>query len=152
MTKDDILNEFPNFEENIRNLTSLDGVRYFYHITPNNAEDIINEGLFLKENRLSSTTIELPDEFYDDPISYCLGERGHGYRENASIVLLGIPEDEVDYAIEQNYSERGHWNEFDDPNFVIPSQYIIGYIDTNDFSINLNSDYILANEYDDLKL
>ena len=96
--KEEILLRNPSFENVFRELISLDDMRYFYHVTNQNADDICNEGLYLIENRLDSTTIEIPQEFIDDPINYCLQENGNNYRKNPNIVLLGIPQDEVDYG------------------------------------------------------
>ncbi len=146
MTKEDILYENPDFEEVFNDLISLEGIRYFYHVTPNNAQDICDEGLYLKEKRLFSTTIEIPEEFKDDPITYALQERGEGYRKNASIVLLGIPEDEVKTAVEKSIDRPRNWNQFEPAEYVIPPHYVIGFIDTNDFSIIINEKYEYASE------
>lgn len=152
MTKEDILYENPDFEEKFKELVSLEDIMYYYHITPNNADEICEDGLYLLENRLSSTTIKIPEEFIKDPIEYALHERGEGYRKNASIVLLGIPEDEVDYAIEKNRNKPSNWNEFEYPEFLIPPHYIVGYIDTNDFNIIINPKYELLNEYESFNI
>ena len=146
-TKEDVLYENPDFEEKFNDLTSIEGVRYFYHITPENAEDICEEGLYLIEDRLSSTTIEIPEEFKSDPIEYALECRGEGYRKNASIVLLGIPEDEVDTAVERSVDKPKNWNSFERPDYLIPPHYIIGYIDTDTFDITINEKYELLSEY-----
>lgn len=147
-TKEEVLFENPDFEERFRSLISLDGIRYFYHITPANPEDICEDGLYLLENRLSSTTIEIPEEFIKDPIEYALECRGEGYRKNASIIILGIPEEAVKCAIEKSDKIPTNWNDFEKPEYVIPSHFIIGFIDTNNFEIVLNDKYELIDEYD----
>lgn len=144
--KEEILLRNPSFENVFRELISLDDMRYFYHVTNQNADDICNEGLYLVENRLDSTTIEIPQEFIDDPINYCLQENGNNYRKNPNIVLLGIPQDEVDYAIENNYEKPKSWNKDEQPLYVIPANYIIGYIN-NDFEIVINEQYEFLNEH-----
>ena len=92
--KEEILARNPNFENEFRELVSLDGMRYFYHVTNQNGDEICNDGLYLVDKRLDSTTIEIPQEFIDDPINYCLQENGENYRKNPNIVLLGIPEED----------------------------------------------------------
>lgn len=144
--KEEILLRNPSFEDVFRELVSLDDMRYFYHVTNQNGDDICNEGLYLVENRLDSTTIEIPQEFIDDPINYCLQENGNNYRKNPNIVLLGIPQDEVDYAIENNYEKPKLWNKDEQPLYVIPANYIIGYIN-NDFEIVINEQYEFLNEH-----
>ncbi|NLC48664.1 MAG: hypothetical protein GX758_04825 [Tenericutes bacterium] len=144
--KEKILMDNPEFEEQFRELVGLEDVSYFYHVTPEDPEQICEEGLFLLENRLSSTTIEIPQEFIDDPITFSLGERGDGYRENASIILLGIPDENVKYAIEKNYVKPRSWNNIEFPEYVIPPTYIIGYIDTSTVELTLNEKYDLLEE------
>ena len=109
--KEEILLRNPNFEDEFRELVSLDGMRYFYHVTNQDGDEICNEGLYLVENRLDSTTIEIPQEFIDDPINYCLQENGENYRKNPNIVLLGIPEEDVKYAIVKNYNKPKNWSQ-----------------------------------------
>lgn|SRR5574344_1223129 len=144
--KEKILMDNPDFVEQFNNLTGLEDVSYFYHVTPNDANEICDEGLFLVEKRLSSTTIEMPQEFKDDPIEFCLHERGEGYRKNASVVILGIPTEDVKHAIEINYSKPKCWNEIEPPEYVIPPQYVAGFIDTDTFELVLNEKYDLLDE------
>lgn len=135
-----------NFIETFNELLSIDNTRYFYHVTNQNPDYILQQGLFLFENRLSSTTIEIPEEFKKDPINYCLQEKGENYRKDPFIVLLGIPTEEVKYAIVKNYEMPISWDKEDFPKFVIPSQHIIGYINTSDFEITLNENYNFIND------
>jgi len=140
-------NKYEDFINDFNELLSLEDTRYFYHVTPNDPDEICDKGLFLVENRLSSTTIEIPDEFRTDPVNYALNERGEGYRKNASIIILGIKDDEVEYAIQRNYDKPDSWNEFEFPDYVIPPNYIAGYIDTNNIEIVINEKYDLLNEH-----
>lgn len=144
--KDEILARNPGFENEFRELVSLDGIRYFYHITNKNGDDICEEGLYLVEKRLLSTTIEIPQEFIDNPIDYCLQENGENYRKNPNIVLLGIPEEEIDYAITKNYNKPKNWDKDEPPLYIILANYIIGYIN-KDFEIIINEQYEFLNEH-----
>lgn len=141
MTEKELLKE--KFDE----ITSLEDIKYFYHVTNMDPSKICAQGLFLVENRLSSTTIEVPQEFKDNPVEYCTQERGNNYRKDPSIIILGIPEENVEYAVVKNYEEPIEWNGEEFPNYVIPSEYIIGYINTNDFDFTLNENYAYANEF-----
>ena len=51
-------------------------IRYFYHVTNTDCNEILENGLYMVEKELYTTMIELPDEFYKDPISYSKGEKG----------------------------------------------------------------------------
>lgn len=145
--KEEILMNNPNFEEIFSELTSLEGIQYFYHVTNANADYICEQGLFLQEKRLSSTTIEIPEEFKEDPINYCLQEKGDNYRKNPNIVLLGIPEEEVEFAITKNYEQPHSWDNEELPQFIIPTKYVIGYINTTSFTIIVNENYEFINEH-----
>lgn len=138
---------YEEFIEKFRELISLEDVTYLYHVTNMDADKICEQGLFLLENRLSSTTIEIPQEFIDNPVNYCLQENGDNYRKNPSIVLLGIPTENIKFAIEKNYEMPLCWEQDEFPKFIIPSRYIIGYIDTNNFEITINENYELINEH-----
>ena len=141
----EILN--PNFVDTFNELTSLDDVRYLYHVTNVDPNLILEEGLFLQENDIFTTTIEIPKEFFNDPIQYCLDERGKEYRENPYIVLLGIPIEHFNTCVVKNYKEPSIWDKEQLPKFIIPSEYILGYIDTNNFNITINENYELINEH-----
>ena len=141
MTEKELLKE--KFDE----VTSLEDIKYFYHVTNMNPNTICQQGLFLVENQLSSTTIEIPQEFKDDPAEYCTQERGNNYRKEPCIIILGIPEENVKYAVVKNYEEPMEWNLEEFPKYVIPSEYIIGYINAMDFSFTLNENYAYANEF-----
>lgn len=145
--KEHILMSNPDFENTFAELTSLEGIRYFYHVTNVNADNICEQGLFLQEKRLSSTTIEIPEEFKEDPITYCLQEKGDNYRKNPNIVLLGIPDEEVEFAVVKNYELPRFWEKEELPQYIIPAKYIIGYIDTTTFAININEYYEFINEH-----
>ena len=144
--KEEILLKNPDFENDFRELISLDGIKYFYHVTNQDGNEICNDGLYLAENRLSSTTIEIPQEFIDDPINYCLQENGEYYRKNPNIVLLGIPKEDLKCAIVENYQTPKNWNQDEPPLYVIPPNYIIGYIN-KDFDIITNEQYEFINEH-----
>ena len=145
--KEEILLRNPEFENDFRELVSGEEMKYYYHVTSINPDHILEEGLYLSEDKLTSTTIEIPEEFVISPIEYCLGEKGTEYRKNPKIILLGIPEDELDQAVLPNGEVASEWTQEEYPNYVIPTRYVIGYIDTDDFEIVLNEAY----EYSDNK-
>lgn len=66
-----------DFIESFQNLTSLENVTYFYHVTNHNPVDILNEGLYMIGSKIYETAIEIPKEFIEQPIEYSLNERGN---------------------------------------------------------------------------
>lgn len=145
--EEDIIKVNSSFDEDFRDLISLEDIKYLYHVTNANGDLICEEGLFLQENRLDSTTIEIPKEFKKNPTEYALGERGNEYRENPNIVILGIPYEEIEYAIQKNFNNPKDWTKEELPNYVIPSKYIVGFINTNNLEIIKNENYEFIDEY-----
>ena len=44
-----------NFIETFNEITSLEGVRYFYHVTDNNPNNILEEGLYMVDKNIYTT-------------------------------------------------------------------------------------------------
>ena len=134
------------FLEQFNEVMSWENVKYFYHVTNCNPELILSEGLFLVENNIFSTAIEIPEEFKKDPINYCDNEKGRFYRKNPFIVLIAIDTDKIDYLVQPSIYPPQDWIIEDEPNFYIPSKYILGYIDTTQYKLVLNEEFELTDE------
>ena len=125
--------------EQFKQLTNLTEVTYYYHVTNNNPEDILNDGLYMVGSNIYETAIEIPEEFRENPAQYALGERGNlGYRENASIIIIGIFEDKQDELIKPATIIPSGWNADELPNYYIPKENILAYIDTNTLELIVN--------------
>jgi hypothetical protein len=127
--------------EQFQNLTSLEDVKYFYHVTNLNPLNILNEGLYLIGNNIYETAIEIPDEFKENPIEYALKERGNiGYRENASIILIGIDEEEKDNLLNKTNTKPISWTNEEPPSYYIAKENILGYINTTSLELVINEE------------
>lgn len=117
---------------------------YFYHITgAGNGEKINEEGLLMADPHLWSTTIEITPEMITDPHKFVSEEKGNNLRQTDEMVLIGCPKEDVEYLVAPN--ESLSWNAEEKADYVIPHDYIIGYIDMRnadeEFFITLNSNY-----------
>ena len=137
---------YQEFIEKFKNSVSLDGVTYYYHVTDINPKRILEEGLFMMDDKIYKTAIQIPKEFIDDPITYCEGEKGNFYRKNPSIVIIGIDNDNIDDLVREIEYYPSEWMNDEMPNFYISPKYILGYINTNDYEYVLNGEYDLADE------
>lgn len=126
-------------EELIENL-NLEEMDYYYHITSKGfGMDIIENGLYMEESDLRSTTIKLPDEFLEDPVGYCRNEYKDGHVKRQEMVLIGCYKDEGERLIGRT----------DLPKYVgdqklcylIRSENIIGYIDLESLNVIYNPEY-----------
>ena len=135
-----------NFDNEFRNIISLEGVRYFYHVTDRNPESIFENGLYLVDKDIYTTAIEIPEEFKNNPTEYILNERGNFYRNNAKIIIIAVEEDKFDNLLVDTNQIPDNWEQIDNPSCYIPSNNILGYIDTNSLEIIENENYDLLDE------
>ena len=121
---------------------------YFYHITGHGVGNIILEkGLMLSENRLTSTTVRITPDMIENPTEFIESEHGQNIRKTDEMVLLGCPEESISQMIEVNNESRDSWNEDDAAEYIISSRYVIGYIDMDTFDIVYNDYYEYSDGY-----
>lgn len=137
------------FNEEVKSILDFsDDMAYFYHITGHGIGNIIlEEGLMLSENRLTSTTVRITPDMIEDPIEFVESEHGNNIRKTDEMVLLGCPEEFINQMIEVNNEVRDAWNEDDDAEFIISPRYVIGYIDMDTFEITYNENYEYSDGY-----
>ena len=124
-------------------------IRYFYHVNNTDCNEILENGLYMVENELYTTMIELPDEFYKDPISYSKGEKGMKgtYRENGNLVIIGIANEDINDAVRKVDYIPDEWNLDDRPNYYLPNEYILGYIDSDEEEFIFNEEFRYNDTY-----
>ena len=123
-----ILKESLDFENN----------RYFYHITSKGVgSEIVDRGLFLEEPSLNSTTIEITPSMMDEIGKYIEAEYvPHSVMKREEMVILGIPNDEIDYVIEKSNDYLP---------YIINNKYVLGYIDLQTLELFKNEEYEFSN-------
>ena len=126
-------------EELLENL-NLEEMCYYYHITSKGfGMDIIENGLYMEENDLSSTTIKLPVEFIKNSEEYCKKEYKNSHIKRQEMVLIGCYKDE-----ENNLIERTDIAKFCGDkklSYLIRSENILGYIDLETLNVIYNPEY-----------
>lgn len=126
--------------EELINSLDFQNNRYFYHITGQGfGDEIIEEGLALEESDLRTTTIEIPKEMIDNPIEYCQSEYSNTLVKRQEMVIIGCEKNEVGYIVEE--SDIPKWVGDQKLGFIIPSEYILGYIDLKTLEVTYNSEY-----------
>lgn len=126
-------------EELIENL-DLEEMNYFYHITGKGyGDDIINEGLFLLEKELRTTTIPLPIEFLKNPQEYCESEYTTTLVKREEMVIIGCEKGEEKYIVEKLDDSKWIGNQKFD--YMVSNRYILGYIDLETFEVTYNYEY-----------
>ena len=122
----------------------FDNMKYFYHITEQGSGDkILEEGLLMADKHLWSTTIEITPEMIKDPYNFIKGERRNNIRNTDEMVIIGCEKEDIDYLVTKN--DFYGWNQEEDANYIIPRDFIVGYIDMRsddeDYSLILNPNY-----------
>ena len=125
-------------EELINNL-DFENNRYFYHITSQGyGDEIIEEGLFLEDRNLNSTTIEIPEEMIEDPVSYCESEYVDGLIKRQEMVIICCEKGEEQYIVRN--CDIPKWLGNQKLDYFIPIEYILGYIDLNTLDVKYNEE------------
>ena len=127
-------------EELIQSL-DLGEMNYYYHITSHGlGDDILENGLYLENKDLSSTTVKLSNDILENFENYCKDEYVDNLVKRQEMVIIGVPKDEEDYLVEKAYIPK----KIDDRvlNYFINSENILGYIDLETLEVIYNLDYI----------
>lgn len=139
------------FNDRFNELTNLEDIIYYYHITNENVENILENGLYMVEDKIYTTAIEIDNDFKSNPLEYAEKEithsHAHSYRENAKIVIIGIDKDNKSNLIQDYVENNIDWSNDNKANYYIPSNYIIGYIDVINKDIIVNDNYEYIEEY-----
>ena len=119
----------------------FENMAYFYHVTgAGNGSLICENGLFMKEENIRTRLF--PDMLLDSD-TFIKSERGHNLRDASEMVIIGCYKDDVDDLVRINgENDSILWTDESSSVYVIPSEFIIGYIDMKDldrdFKIRLN--------------
>ena len=118
----------------------LEEMDYYYHITSKSyGMDIIENGLYMAENDLRSTTIKLPDEFFDDLEGYSRSEYKSGHVKRQEMVLIGCYKGEGNGLIRKTDIPKFFGSQ--KLNYLIRSENILGYIDLDTLNVIYNPEY-----------
>ena len=99
----------------------------------------------MEEKELRSTTIEIKSEMIKDVKNFILNERGNNVRKTDEMVIISCPKEEVNYLVKNNNYISSNWENDKTPEYIIPSEYIMGYIDMREseenFTFTANENY-----------
>ncbi|MBQ9071730.1 MAG: hypothetical protein IJY25_01045 [Bacilli bacterium] len=136
------MNELQEFIENL----DLETNNYYYHITGKGfGDEIIEEGLSLEDRNLNSTTIEVPIEMLNDPVSYCTGEYSNSTVKRQEMVIIGCEKGEEEYIVTKAYQPK--WMGDQRLDYLVPNEYVLGYIDLETLEVIYNFDYKYGGRY-----
>ena len=126
--------------ELIENL-DLEELDYYYHITSRGyGDDIIENGLYLEESDLVTTTVKLPKEMLENPEEYCASEYSDSTTKRHEMVIIGCSKDEGNNIIFN--ADIPKWLGDQELRYLIRSENILGYIDLETLDVEYNPEYI----------
>jgi len=127
------MNELEELMENL----DLDNYRYFYHVTASSeGSEILEHGLFLEDNNLYSTTIELPEEMITNPVEYCQNENKGRFSRREKMIIIQSEIDDVENLIIDSGNLICRYDQ--GMKYLIPLSNILCLIDLNDLSVEYN--------------
>ena len=127
-------------QELIENL-DLEEMDYYYHITSKGfGARILENGLYMQEADLSSTTIKLPHEMLEDPEQYCKSEYTNGLVKRQEMVIIGCYKGDERHLIDQ--ADIPELVGAQRLNYLIRSENILGYIDLETLNVIYNPEYM----------
>lgn len=137
----------PQYIEQLQNLTNLanrQNISYYYHGAPsqNIAQKIMTEGLYMQYNDINRTAKK--ELSSDEILNYSYGHDNVGRH---AIVIIAVPKDvnPVNINSNNNITICGTGQglaQFDfNPQYIIPSEYIVGYIDKDAKQLIANPNY-----------
>ncbi len=122
----------------------FDNMAYFYHITGSGiGEEICENGLLMENKDLISTTIRIKKDMLIDIDNFIINEHGNNIRETNEMVIIGCPIEDINHIVEKNEYISVKWSNEFPPKYIIPSEYIMGYIDMteDEYYITKNPNY-----------
>ena len=134
------------FSKELSLIGSINELRLFCHFTDKDIEQILNEGLYMKQKSWNTTMIELSEEEKKNLTEFLLSEMGQNPDITWKIgaIIIAVPK-EYGY----NFIEKGeeHSDDIDDMPFHVPQEYILCSIDLINENINYNEYSIGYQDY-----
>lgn len=122
--------ELDELSEVLESLKNEEEIDLFFHLTSRENGNSINEnGLYMENEKLTSTTIELEDSFFEDPDHYVDYELGNPQTREKEIMVF----------VECYRGEENRLVKEEDGQYLIAPENIIGYLDLDTKYFNINS-------------
>ena len=117
-------------KDEISLLLSDDEARYFYHITNIDGEKILEEGLIVGNPSWEQSFLEFNEDEKNDITELIIDSLN---KDNKTIIIAGVYKDDMDFFVrrldEDKALEIVNWEGCNNPDYIVLSSYIIGYID-----------------------
>lgn len=141
-------------EELFNELFNFDEYRYFYHVTGHGVSDkVMEEGLLMAEKEYYTTMIEITPDMINDPETFLKDEKGFGVMQRDEMVIIRVPKS-LGYNFVESLESKNDLFEDDNNASFVPSDYIFGYFDLDNFGFTYNDyvkgeddDYVIGDSY-----
>lgn len=117
-------------QEKISALTSESDVRYFYHITPRNGDEILEQGLIVASKFWEESFLEFTSEELANINSVIEDNRPNKIKRSSAIILAGVYADSMNGFIRKLEEDEAfgiEWEGVDTPNFIVDRIYRLRY-------------------------
>lgn len=138
-------------QDKILLLTDNDETRFFYHFTSSEASDILEKGLIVASKRWEESLLEFSNDEINNIESVLEDNKSTMIKQNNYMIIVGVPNERVNDFITSLNDDfyDNNWEGVGNPDYIIDSNYIVGYIDLNNLELYINeySDMLSDNLY-----
>lgn len=121
------------FDEEVNDMLLFDNnMSYLFFLTsPTLADQICDDGIKLKDKNIRLFSKDLNRDILDNPTSYIDKIK----KTNNVMVIVGCPSDELNMMVRLNNDGLST------SKYIVPSYYILGYIDMSNYEVINNVKY-----------
>jgi len=121
-------------QEQITLATSDKEARYFYHLTSQAGDKLLEEGIIVANPEWEKSFLEFTDEELSDIESVIDSNASTEFKQNNTMIIVGVYKDSMKRFIRRLRDDEAYdidWEGVGTPDFIVDSDHIIGYIDLN---------------------
>lgn len=134
-------------EMQLEEMLNIEGVRYFYHYTTKNGEDLLEDGIYLDEPNLNSISYELSEEEKENIMGLLCEDKRRADRnkEKGYVVIIACDDEfEIKPVLRSPYDI----DERDKP-FVICPEDLMASVDLDNGELFINDRSIVLGDFCD---
>lgn len=121
-------------QEQITLATSDKDARYFYHLTSQPGEKLLEEGIIVANPEWEKSFLEFTEDELSDIEGVIDNNASNGFKQNNTMVIVGVYKDSMKRFIRRLNDDEAYdidWEGVGTPDYIVDSEYILGFIDLN---------------------
>ena len=128
--------------ERMKMLGTFDDARYFYHVTNEDAEKILEEGLIVANPSWEQSFLEFTKAELEDVSTIVNENRNSRLRGANAIIVAAVYPEEMQNFVTKLCEDEAYsivdWQGVGTPDYIVETGYILGYIDLKTLEFRAN--------------